>query len=154
LYRADAKAFKAAVATPYDQTLAGWSQEKRKLEESRTLDDFYRTGLNLAPAPIGQPTLTAKIQALIQRLPPIGLRAELHGGELTLRFNDSSFVFPDPVPFIFKPKTIGGPVVLINTPGELSGESVLIDRDGRVLLTDFAVAGPSPLLWNYVTLEA
>lgn len=154
LYRADAKAYAAAVATLYEQTLADWAQEKRKLEEAHTLDDLYRAGLDLTPAQISQSALTAKIQALVRRLPTIGLRAESRDGELTLHFNDSSVVLPDPAPFVFKMKTAGGPVVLINSPGALSGDSVLIDRDGRVLLTDFAAAGPSPLLWNYVALEA
>src|SRR5262249_22736650 len=142
------------VKTIYDQTLAGWSAGKKELEESRTLGELYCAGLGLNPAHTDQTALAAKIQSLIRRLSTLGLRAELRDDELSLRFNDSTFSYPDPTPLIFEATTIGQPVVLINTPGALSGDDILIDRNGRVLLTDFAVAGPAPLLWNYVALEA
>ena len=154
LYRSETRAFNEAVKTLYDQALAEWSAGKKEIEESRALDVLYCAGLGLNPAQIDRAALNAKIQSLIRRIPILGLRAELRDGELKLRFNESSFSYPDPTPFIFKASSVGQPVVLANTPGALSGDNVLIDRDGRVLLTDFAGAGPAPSLWNYVTLEA
>jgi hypothetical protein len=44
--------------------------------------------------------------------------------------------------------------LLINTPGALSGDNILTDKNERAWLTDFAEAGLAPLLWNFVELEA
>lgn len=154
LYRTDTKAFTSTINTLYEQTLAEWSQEKRKLEESRTLDELYRSRLNLAPPQIDQPALAAKIRTLVPQLSTIGLRTEMRDDELTLHFNGESFSYFDPTPFVYQTTAIGQPVLLVNTPGALSGDNILIGRNDQVWLTDFAEAGLAPLLWNYVTLEA
>jgi hypothetical protein len=45
-------------------------------------------------------------------------------------------------------------VVCRITPGTLSGDNILVEQNGCTWLTDFAQAGPAPLLWDFVSLEA
>lgn len=42
----------------------------------------------------------------------------------------------------------------MNTTGLLTGHNMLTDSIGHTWLTDFAEAGPAPLLWNVVAVEA
>lgn len=55
---------------------------------------------------------------------------------------------------LYRSFDIGEPVLVIKTPGTLTGDNVLTDTSGRTWLTDFADAGLAPLLWNVVALEA
>jgi DNA-binding winged helix-turn-helix (wHTH) protein len=43
---------------------------------------------------------------------------------------------------------------MMRTPGVLLGSNILADQKGHTWLTDFAGAGLSPALWNYVSMEA
>jgi DNA-binding response OmpR family regulator len=94
------------------------------------------------------------VQAIVDQAPTLGTRIERAAGKLTIRFNGQSFSYPDPTPTLYQPSTIGHPVLLLHTPGTLSGDNILTDNSGRTWLTDFADAGLAPMLWNFVTLEA
>ena len=146
------KSFNAVLNNLYEQTLADWSHEKNILEEHRTLDELYRTRLNLTAEREDQ--VADRLQSLVRQMPTLGLKIERGAGSFTLRFGGLSFSYPDPAPIIYQKFTIGQPVLLSNTPGMLSGENILTNGTNRAWLTDFAGAGLAPVLWNFVTLEA
>jgi DNA-binding response OmpR family regulator len=155
LYRTDTgKIFNSVITTLYEQTLADWSQEKLLTEDAQTLDELYRDRLGLTPTQIDQSAVVARVESLIRKLPVLGMGVELNDGQLTLRFNGVYFSYPEPTRLLNPASSVGSPVLLVNTPGLLTGENILTDRSDQVWLTDFGEAGLSPLFWNYVTLEA
>lgn len=49
---------------------------------------------------------------------------------------------------------VGPPVLRRHCLGNMDGFNVLLDREGKVILTDFGTIGPAPALSDYVALEA
>ena len=83
-------------------------------------------------------------------------RIELSASELTLRFpNGDTASYPNPIPHVYE-EAAGSdlPAVCRISPGTLTGNNILVDQEGRTWPTDFAQAGPAPLLWDFVSLEA
>jgi len=155
LYRSGPdKAFTAALKTLYEKTLADWYQENRIPEDHRTLDDLYRERLGLKTDRAAQSAFKERVQSLIRQIPTLGIGIESASGRLTINFGEQSFSYPDPTALLHQAFDIGRPALLMNTPGTLSGESLLSNAGDRVWVTDFAGAGLAPLLWNFVTLEA
>ena len=152
LYRTDSgKSFVAALTTLCEQTLVDWRQENRLLAESQTLDELYRAKLDLDSA---KPGLAERMRSMERQVAALGLKIERKNNLLTLRFNDASFSYPDPAQMVYRRTAIGQPVLLINSPGRLSGADILADSAGQAWLTNFDSAGLAPLLWNFVALES
>jgi DNA-binding response OmpR family regulator len=155
LYRAGPeKLFNTALTTLFQKTLATWHQEKRIPEASKTLDQLYGERLGLTQERVSSTALDERVQLLCRQVPTLGPKIESASGVLTIRFDGQSFSYLDPTSMLYEMSSIGQPVMLMNTPGTLSGDNVLTDASGRAWLTDFAGAGRAPLLWNFVTLEA
>ena len=152
LYRTDSgRSFVAALTTLCEQTLVDWRQENRLLAESQTLDEYYRAKLDLSES---QPGLAERMRFMERQVAALGLKIERQNNSFTLRLNNSSVSYPDPAQMAYRRTTIGQPVLLVSTPGLLSGNNILADSTGKAWLTDFAAAGLAPLLWDYVALES
>jgi len=123
-------------------------------EDTKTLDAVYRERLRWSPETLAPAAFAERVQRLVHQLPTLGWHIEYTAHMLTLRYQGRTFVYPDPVKMLYQASTMRQPVLLLNTPGFLSGENVLTDRYGRTWLTDFAEAGLAPVLWNAVALEA
>jgi hypothetical protein len=91
---------------------------------------------------------------LIRRLPMVDCAVERGSGELTFKFGQQSFTYPDPCAALEQTSDYGRPFKLVNTPGELAGDTVMTDANGHAWVTDFARAGLAPPFWAYVELEA
>jgi DNA-binding response OmpR family regulator len=155
LYRSGSdKALIAALKTVYERTLTEWHQEKRILEENRTIDELYRERLGFKADRASQGAFKERVQALVRQIPTLGVVIECVSGSLIISFGEQSFSYPDPTSVLYQSFDIGRPALLMNSPGILSGENILSDAGERVWVTDFAAAGLAPLLWNFVALEA
>ncbi len=155
LYRtASDKVCHTALERLVQQTLAAWHQEQRLRDDTQTLDALYRTRLPWGQRDMSPSAWTARVQALVHQLPTLGVRLTYAEQHLTLAAYGQTWRYPDPLPLLERPSAIGQPVMLVNTPGTLAGETILADTHGRTWLTDFAQAGLAPVLWNVVTLEA
>jgi len=154
-YRANKTAQVREVVRHLFQTaLAAWHQESRILEETRSLGQLYRERLGLTQDKITPEELQRRMQALAQEALSLGSTTiELSAQELTLRFPSSTVSYPNPLPRLYD-EVSGQAVVCRITPGTLSGDNILVEQDGCTWLTDFAQAGPAPLLWDFVSLEA
>ena len=62
--------------------------------------------------------------------------------------------YPDPCRMISRARGESRPATATVSPGWISGDNVLTDRDHRAWLTDFGEAGLAATLWNVATLEA
>jgi DNA-binding response OmpR family regulator len=148
------KAFNACLKTLFEKTLADWHQGKRILDKDKSLDDWYRERCDLNNGDISPSSLRTRIDSLLHHIPALGTRMELDSGNLHIHFNWQSFSYTDPGSVIFQKLDLGEPVLLINTPGELFGDNIFTDPSEQVWMTDFSCAGLSPLLWNFIALEA
>lgn len=140
----------------FQTTLAGWHQEGRVLHEARSLGRLYVEGLGLTQERSAVEALQQRAQALAQEALSLGATTmNLSTQELILRFpNGNAIVYPNPIPRLYGGADNGQRVICRITPGRLSGDNILVDQNSRTWLTDFAQAGPAPLLWDFVSLEA
>jgi DNA-binding response OmpR family regulator len=148
---------RAALEHLFQSTLAPWHQGGRILEETKSLGQLYRQCLNLSQEGISQQEFRQRIQTLAREALSLGpTMMELSAHELALRFpNGDTVSYPNPIPHVYEEAAGGGPpVVCCMTPGTLTGDNILVDQNGQTWLTDFAQAGPAPLLWDFVSLEA
>ncbi len=148
---------RAALEHLFQSILAAWHQGGRILEETKSLGQLYREGLNLSREAVPQEELQRRMEALGKEALSLGpTTMELSAHELALRFpNDVTVSYPNPIPHVYEEAAGGGPPVVCRiTPGTLTGDNILVDQDGRTWLTDFAQAGPAPILWDFVSLEA
>jgi len=148
------KIYNAALANLYEGVLHDWHQEKRSLEDTKTLDRLYQEQLFLTPEILSSVTFAEHVKFIIRQLPTLGIYAEIKGGKIILQIGQREFSYPDPTNITDNLIDTGHPVVVVNSPGVLSAKNILTDDIGKVWLTNFAKTGPVPLLWNYVLLEA
>jgi hypothetical protein len=152
-----ASQIRAALEHLFQSTLAAWHQGGRILEQTKSLGQLYCKGLNLSREEITQEELQRRMQALAREAFSLGpTTMELSAHELALRFpNDVTVSYPNPIPHVYEEAAGGGPPVVCRiSTGTLTGDNILVDQDGRTWLTDFAQAGPAPILWDFVSLEA
>ena len=148
-------AFKEVLAVLFEQTLAAWHQEQRLLDEVHTLDEIYSQRLDLSDEDLMHSTLAASVDDLIRVAPTMGLRIDRQAGQFVVRFDGQSLTYRDPLQaWEWTLPASQPPVILMNAPGQLTGENILVDEHAHVWLTDFEEAGPAPVLWNFVSLEA
>ena len=155
-YRANKTAqVREVVKRLFQTALAAWHQESRILEKTKSLGQLYRERLSLTQDKITPEELQRRIQALVQEALSFSpTTMELSAQELILRFpNGIVASYNNPIPHLYN-EVSGQPVICRITPGTLSGDNILVDQEGRTWLTDFAQAGPAPLLWDFVSLEA
>jgi DNA-binding response OmpR family regulator len=141
----------------FQTTLAACHRRDRILDETKSLSQLYLEHLNFSVEEITQEELQRRTQILTKEALSLGpTTIELSADELTLRFPNSDTVsYPNPIPHIYEEAVADGPPVVCRiTPGTLTGDNILVDQQGRTWLTDFAQAGPAPLLWDFVSLEA
>lgn len=141
----------------FQTTLAPWHQTGRILEETKSLSQLYRQRLNLGLEEITQDELQRRMQILAREALSLGpTTIELSADELILRFPRGDILsYPNPIPHVCE-ETTGSdlPVVCCIAPGALSGNNLLIGQNAQTWLTDFAQAGPAPLLWDFTSVEA
>ena len=148
------RVFNSILGKVIEKTLAEWHQGKSIVDESKSLDEVYRSLLGLSSEFIGKNGFEASVRALVKQVLRVGLKIDYGSGKLNIRFDGHSVSYPDPAILLNQAFDIGDPAVLISSPGTLSGDNILVDKSGQAWLTDFINSGAAPVLWNYVSLEA
>lgn len=148
------RAFKAALEHLFKNTLAAWQLVKSIPDEEKSLATLYREELGCGGKDVTAAEIRRRIGAVTQQVPRLGVKIEEDSPNLTVRFGNRSYSYPDPVPHLFTKFPVGQSGLLVNAPGILTGRNLLADAEGRTWLTEFAQAGRKPLLWNYASLEA
>lgn len=148
------KTFKSSLEHLFNHTLAAWQPGKSIPDDKQSLATLYREELSFGKKALTVPEVRKRISDVAQQLPRLGVKIEEDFPHLTLRFGNQSFSYPNPVPSLYPTSPAEQSRLLVNTPGILTGKNILADPEGRTWLTEFAQAGPKPLLWNYTALEA
>jgi DNA-binding response OmpR family regulator len=145
----------SALKSLYEQALPEWHKNYPSLaDENERLDEVYRERLNLTEESIPQQRFAALVQAIARQAHTLGVKIESSQRRLLITFGSQTFSYPDPTFSLWGSFDIGRPVLLSNSPGKISVHNLLSENGERVWITDFAAAGPAPVLWNYLTLEA
>jgi len=147
------RTFRASLEHLFENTLAAWHSEWSVAGEGRSLDSLYRERLGLGDGAAAAAELRERVAALARELPRLRVTLEESTSDLTLHIGGQKFTYPHPAACLNADSVYGCPQLLANTPGDLSGKNVLADAEGRTWLTQFAQAGPKPLLWSYTSLE-
>jgi len=153
-HRGPEKSFKLAVEVLFGKTLRAWHQDKRIPEEAKEASQVYAERVGLGEDRFSRGAFEERVRALVRQVPAMGAKIECVSGKLTLQFEHQSYLYADPTVFLYASCDMGGPTLLVQTPGMLSGENILADANGRAWLTDFGRAGLAPAEWNFVALEA
>jgi hypothetical protein len=156
LYRAGGeKTLLSILDTLLQNTLVCWHDDGSNLEENKTLGDLYRDLIKKDEDRPSRADFDERVQSLARQIRMIlGLRIDIDSEDLTIHLGTDPVAYPNPVPVFFHACGPTGPVRVTRSPGYLSGENILVDRGGRVWLTDFTDAGSAPELWDYISLEA
>ncbi|HLF73850.1 MAG TPA: DNA-binding response regulator [Anaerolineales bacterium] len=154
LYRfAPPKLLKDALTTLFQKTLREWHQD-RPIRETNPLEHFYRQRLEQQADSFSSAHIDEAIQAIESEITTRGIRMDRAGGTVNFHFHRQSFSYADPLPLLAPPTGTSESTLMINVPGTLTGDNILVDEAGRTWLTDFADAGTAPLLWNFAAVEA
>jgi DNA-binding response OmpR family regulator len=148
------KTFKLSLENLFTNTLEGWQLGKSIPDDKQSPATFYREELCFGKKALTVPEVRQRISDVAQQLPRLGLKIEDAFPNLTIRFGNKSFSYPDPVSYLHNTFSVEPSRLLVNTPGILTGSNILVDQEGRTWLTEFAQAGPKPLLWNHAAMEA
>ncbi len=150
------RTFKASLEHLFEHTLAAWRSERSVAGEGRSLESLYRERLGLGNGEAAAAEMRQRVSALareLPRLPRPRVTLEESPSNLVLQIGAESFTYPHPASCLCADSVAARPQLLANTPGGLSGKNILADAEGRTWLTQFAQAGPKPLLWDYAALE-
>ncbi len=148
------KRFNTALDHLFQQTLTAWHQATSFRADAQKLDELYRERFNWASRGITQEVLNDRMKVLVRQVPTLGCNISYNAKQITIRFRDHERSYPNPVSLLYNIPDSGHPLLVINTPGYLSGDNILVDANHQTWLTDFSASGLAPLLWNFVTLEA
>lgn len=155
LYRStQEKVFKDALTVLFQNTLQEWHQDRPIAENNNSLETLYLQRLNLSKEYFSHTDFEERMKVIESQIATLGLRIVRTDGAWIFHFNNQSFSFLDPFLIFSRISDQKETALAINVPGRLTGENILTDESGHAWLTDFAEAGLSPLLWNFVALEA
>jgi DNA-binding response OmpR family regulator len=146
----------AALAHLFDTTLAPWYERGRYREEERALNEFFLEQSGLSEEALSQVELESRIRGICREALAAGLaEIEYSPHKLTFHLADGSPVFyPNPISCLSERRLVFEPPVLCGTTyGQLNGNSVLVDRQGRTWLIDFTQVSRGPLVHDFVSLE-
>jgi DNA-binding response OmpR family regulator len=136
------------------QTLVEWHENKKVLDEQGGPDQWYQTRLLPGYENRWQEGFRQRVVSLTQQIPALGPELQIKTDRLTIRFGDRSFSYPNPEKILNGISGFLGPMLLMKTSGDLTGDNVLTDGVSRTWVTDFAAAGLAPHVWNFINLEA
>lgn len=141
----------------FEITLAPWYNRGRFREKAGSLNELLLECFNLDKDAFSQSELGLRMEDICQKALYVGL-AELDYSvhKLTFYLADGSPAFyPNPLVCFSETQMILEPSVLYGTThGQLNGNIILTDYQGRTWLIDFSHADQGPLLRDFISLES
>jgi DNA-binding response OmpR family regulator len=149
---------RVALENLYKLVLPGWQKQERSEVSEADLAAIYRDRLGILVQPELIEEARRKAQALADsaRSNSIVKEISLEGREIVFVFtNGQIYRGPDPLAALFDPHAFDKhPAVIAPTFGGITASSLLIDQEGRVYPTDMSSITQSPILEDFVSIEA
>lgn len=147
------KLFKETLTTLFQRTLAEWHQDRPTYVES-SLELLYQHRLQLPDIAASHIYFEERVRAIEKHALEHSLRIEHVGDRVSFILGEKEFSFSNPLLLLLSHRNEADGTLIVNVPGNLTGENILVDEASHAWLTDFATAGQAPIFWNYVALEA
>ena len=146
--------FKGALTTLFDVTLHNWHQDKVFQIQDTSIKNLFFDKLDLPVDEALSSLLSERISFLKTESPVVGVEIEHKKGMIYFQYANQKYSFTSPLNTISRAISLQNRSLLINVPGILTGENILVD-DNRLgaWVTDFYKAGSAPYLWNFISIE-
>ncbi len=148
------RAFNQALSNLFEVTLPSWHRERPTSVKERKTVDVYLEKLLLSLEVLSTASLAKYLHAIQEIASPFGISIETEGDITHIRYNEQTYILPDLADFLKSMSRESKSVLVVNAPGVINGENILVNQDAHTWLTDFAEAGQVPIIWNYASLEA
>jgi DNA-binding response OmpR family regulator len=149
-----------AIENLFEVTLNPWRLQGYALEEARDIFPVYCEWTGVESHDVFQERIQKNMTDIIKE----GYRRNLveiqaQQGRLTVRYpkvrGNSGQKFPDPLSSLERPAGLpSGVLRFCHSPGKLELDTLLVNPQGRVWLTDFSSAGHLPVWHDYAFVEA
>jgi DNA-binding response OmpR family regulator len=148
------KLFHATLRKLFTQTLSEWSQDRFAVGKRSSFRKSFSERLGLSPRRPLRAVTSAHLSHLTEYLQRGDFGVARSGRKLTLEFAGNSYTYADPSRPLTESSVLSRDALLVHVPGDLSGESVLVNGDERAWVTDFGNAGLAPPIWTLVEAES
>jgi DNA-binding response OmpR family regulator len=138
----------------FESTLKAWQQQKRIVDPSMTTAEWYQARVNGNKALVKQTHFEKALKVIAEQTIALGLEIKYTREKLTFDFGLRQIEHSNPTGAIYESAYSDESAVLLNTPGKLSAENLLVDSRSRIWLTDFGDTGFAPPAWNFIEVEA
>jgi len=144
--------FTRALETLFGKTLLFWHRNQQDYSV-HTWEVLYQERLGLDLRQLSDKDWMERVLLLVKQSVLSGLGLGVESDKLVVNFKPE---LSYPISAAVLRNTLCGRQAarVMLSPGTLSGDNILADTEGRAWLTDLAEAGPAPLPWNFVCLEA
>ncbi len=142
--------FAKAIESLFQETFAPYFKEKYISEGWNSLGNLCRARFGLAELIDASEEFEKRLRFIASQATLFDTKMEFAPGSLRFHLGGQSYPYPDPLGVLRRDFDLPA---LVNAPVIASGERVLVNDSGA-WLTDYANAGPMPLFWNFVALEA
>jgi len=139
-----------ALESLFQETFAPYFKEKYISEDWDSLGALCRARFGLADLIDAPEEFEKRLRFIASQATLFDTKMEFASGSLRFHLGGQSHPYPDPLGVLRRDFDLSA---LVNAPVVSSGERILVNDSGT-WLTDFASAGPMPLFWNFVTIEA
>jgi len=146
------KTFNSAISTLFQDTLQSWHQEKPVHPKNKSIESLYRERLHITTDLLESGQIDKRFEFVAHQALTLGVVVKRLENSIRFNYNERLFTFSNPISIL--DRDFFTPGLVINAPGSLTGENIIVDDIGRTWLTNFIDAGQTSLLWNYVSLES
>ena len=144
----------------FSVSLDPWHRQTRTVEEGQSLNALYREQMGLDAGKKGRQQIEKSVERLCEQALVAGLpQVEATRYRLTFHLpGDEQLELPHPAVFVCpddERAEIGPPALCGINLGAVESDRILVDsRSQQTWSLDFSQLGPSPVLYDYVSLEA
>jgi len=148
------KLFHATLRKLFTNTLAEWSRDRFAVGQASSFQRSFRERLGLSSKQPLRAVSIAQLNSLIDWFQGGDLTVLKSGGQLAFDSAGHLYQYTDPSRPLTEIAIFDRNTSLLHIPGDLSGESVLVNDQERAWVTDFGNVGLAPPIWSLAEAEA
>jgi DNA-binding response OmpR family regulator len=153
-HEATEKRFREMVRTLYENVLSEWQRELGIVEEKKRIIEVFGRSYPAVSERIAPGRFERILTVLARHLPSLGFRLAVSQDTVTLQFDGDRIYYPNPATVLQSLSQNCARLLFGHRPGVIARDSVLVDRQGKVWITETADEAYGPLIEAYLTMEA
>jgi DNA-binding response OmpR family regulator len=148
------KQFKDALRSLYQDRLSAWHRDTGVVEERKNICQVLAVSYPAVIERIAVGAFHRIVTSLARQLPSIGVRIGVNGDALAIQFDQHKAIYPNPAIVLERIFQKSASLLFGRCLGIIAGDSVLIDRNNGVWITELTTHAYAPLIETYSTMEA